>query len=106
MEENSSVFEDDRETSATFDFIFFVQKDEKNYANCILYNKKLLHNIINRFAIDETDVDIQYQEPYIVDDLMDPADLMQHISDLLRSYSAQKVEVSCKNKTKKACQMK
>ena len=101
MEENCSVFEDDREKSATFDFIFFVQKDESNYANCILYNTKFFLNLINRFSIDETYVDIQFQQPYIVDDLWEPTDLMTYISDFLKNYSARKVEVSSKNKTQK-----
>ena len=101
MEENCSVFEDDRQKSTTFDFIFFVQKDESNYANCILYNTKFFLNLMNRFSIDETYVDIQFQQPYIVDDLWEPTDLMTYISDFLKNYSARKVEVSGKNKTQK-----
>ena len=75
MEEKSDVFEDDRQKSAAYDFtgIFSVQKDKNNYTNCILLNAKILHNLMSRFSIDVTDMDIQCQQLYIVDDFMDPA---------------------------------
>ena len=67
--------------STTFDFIFFVQKDENNYENCILHNRKCLLNFMNRSVIDVMGVDIHFHEPIIVDNEMDPVDLKQHISD-------------------------
>ena len=76
----------------TFDFIFFVQKDENNYENCILYNTKSLLNFMNRLAIDMTDVDIYFQSPFIIDNSIGPADLKQHMSDILKDIATTTTE--------------
>ena len=76
-----------------FDFIFFLQKDENNYDNCILYNTKSLLNFMNRLAIDMTDVDIHFQSPFIIDNSMEPADLKQYISYTLENISMTTTEI-------------
>ena len=85
-------FEDEQTELPTFDFIFFVQKDESNYENCILYNTKSLTNFMNRFSIDLTEVDIHFQRPFIIDNDMEPANLKQHISDSLDSIAIRTTE--------------
>ena len=85
-------FEDEPTELPTFDFIFFVQKDESNYENCILYNTKSLTNFMNRFSIDLTEVDIHFQRPLFIDNDMEPANLKQHISDSLDSIAIRTTE--------------
>ena len=90
---NTVCFQDAETDPPTFDFIFFVQKDENNYDNCILCNTKSLLNFMNRFAIDMTDVDIHFQRPFIVDNSMEPADLKQYISDTLENIAMTTTEI-------------
>ena len=89
---NTVCFQDAETDPPTFDFIFFVQKDENNYENCILDNTKSLLNFMNRLAIDMTDVDIYFQPPFIIDNSIGPADLKQHLSDTLKDIATTTTE--------------
>ena len=93
MATKTICFENENPDPPTFDFIFFVQKDENNYENCILYNTKSLRNFMNRFSIDCTKFDVHFQRPFPVDNAMGPADLKQHISDTLDSIAKTTTEI-------------
>lgn len=92
MATNTVCFQDEQTNPPTFDFIFFVQKDENNYDNCILCNTKSLLNFMNRFAIDMTDIDVHFQRPFIIDNRIGPADLKQQISDTLEDIATTTTE--------------